>query len=88
MNNIYYSMILPTPKQMIEKLTAYDGIVLGALNSKQIIGLSNDFYTEKILTKVNSQIHDLEFASKIITPERTLWLITVKRLNIFKQYIT
>ena len=35
--NIYYTMVLLTSKQMIEKLSIYDGVVLGALNVNAIL---------------------------------------------------
>ena len=83
-NNLYFSMILLTPKQMIDKLKEFDGIVLGALSLNKIIGLSNDFYTKPIIDKVKEDLPNLKFCYKPITKDRTLWLITCKELEIFK----
>lgn len=74
--NLYYTMILPTSKQIIDRLLVYDGIVLGGTNAQNIIGLSNDFFVTRILSKVAESIPTLQVGYKPMTTTRTLWLIT------------
>jgi len=73
-------MVLLTSKQMIDKLSEYDGIALGAKSRENIIGLSNEFYTYNVLDKVSETLN-IKYATRTITHNRTLWLISLNDPN-------
>ncbi|WP_428743125.1 hypothetical protein [Tenacibaculum sp.] len=81
--SVLFTMVCLTSRQMIRELKSHSGIILGGKSYNKLPGLSNDFYVERILSKVKEELPTLHWAFKKVSKDRTLWLITSTNLDVF-----